>query len=503
MVLPKPTPRGRELIRQAAKVALHPTPEWLDELDRATLAAHPSIAADPALATVVSRANRSHLIHFATANLRKPGQPVPANLGPDPLRMARDLVRRGLDASALDVYRVGQNVAWQRWTEIAFGLTTDPQELHELLTLPFRSASEFIDATLAGLAAQMQLEYDELTRDVHAEHRRIVELILDGAPISRQSAEAKLGYPLDRSHTAAIIWYDDPDDNQNHLDHTARAFGRALGCPQPLIAVASAATRWVWVSDAATLDTDRIHQVLDHAPHARIAVGTTARGIDGFRRSHRDALATQRMLARLRSQQRLAFFADIHMIAVLTENPDSAADFITSTLGDLESASPQLLTTVLTYINEQCNASRAAHVLHTHRNTLLRRLETAQRLLPRPLDHTIIQVAVASAPSNGAAVRPATPWKPPSKGLLARHPNHWGADAHGWPSLSGDRRLGGPAWARSGCCRAPAGTAGRPESGCRSSASNGRTQTGLIADKGERARARRCALCSDAVPDRR
>ncbi|WP_234827645.1 hypothetical protein, partial [Mycobacterium tuberculosis] len=26
MVLPKPTPRGRELIRQAAKVALHPTP---------------------------------------------------------------------------------------------------------------------------------------------------------------------------------------------------------------------------------------------------------------------------------------------------------------------------------------------------------------------------------------------------------------------------------------------------------------------------------------------
>lgn len=203
--------------------------------------------------------------------------------------------------------------------------------------------------------------------------------------------------------------------------------------------------------------------MLDHAPHARIAVGTTARGIDGFRRSHRDALATQRMLARLRSQQRLAFFADIHMIAVLTENPDSAADFITSTLGDLESASPQLLTTVLTYINEQCNASRAAHVLHTHRNTLLRRLETAQRLLPRPLDHTIIQVAVAISALNGAAVRPATPWKPLSKGLLARHPNHWGADAHGWPSLSGDRRLGGPAWARSGCCRAPAGTAGRPE----------------------------------------
>lgn len=123
---------------------------------------------------------------------------------------------------------------------------------------------------------------------------------------------------------------------------------------------------------------------------------------------------------------------------------------------------------------------------------------------PTPtLDHTIIQVAVAISALQWRGSQTSDPVETPSKGLLARHPNHWGADAHGWPSLSGDRRLGGPAWARSGCCRAPAGTAGRPESGCRSSASNGRTQTGLIADKGERARARRCALCSDAVPDRR
>lgn len=66
----------------------------------------PSIAADPALATVVKRSNRAHLIHFAAANLRNPGAPVPANLGPEPLRMARDLVRVGLDALALDIYRI-------------------------------------------------------------------------------------------------------------------------------------------------------------------------------------------------------------------------------------------------------------------------------------------------------------------------------------------------------------------------------------------------------------
>ena len=43
------------------------------------------------------------------------------------------LVHRGLDQYALDAYRVGQNVAWRRWMQIAFTLTNDTAELSELL----------------------------------------------------------------------------------------------------------------------------------------------------------------------------------------------------------------------------------------------------------------------------------------------------------------------------------------------------------------------------------
>ncbi len=119
--------------------------------------------------------------------------------------MARDLVRLGLDSLALDVYRIGQNMAWRRWTDIAFGLTSDPHELRELLDVPFRTANEFVDTTLAGLTSHMQLVRDELARDFPAERAKIVELLIDGAPIGREHAESRLGYPLDRSHSAAII----------------------------------------------------------------------------------------------------------------------------------------------------------------------------------------------------------------------------------------------------------------------------------------------------------
>ncbi|GAB7144844.1 PucR family transcriptional regulator [Mycobacterium riyadhense] len=395
MALRPPSPRVQELIRKAAWMALNPSREWLEEFDRVTLAANAAISQDPGLAAVVTRSNRANLVYFASAMLRTPGDPVPPNLSAHTLRMARDLVRRGLDASALEVYRIGHNVAWRRWTEIAFELTSDPEELHELLDVPFRSANEFVDATLAGIAEQMQAEYDELTQDIGAERRKIVELILDNAPLSRERAEARLGCLFDRPHTAAIIWHDEPDSDPTGLDEAVDLFSQAVGCPRPLTVMASAATRWIWVKDVAALTPEQIREVLDKTPDVRIAIGSTAPGIEGFRRSHFDALTTQRMMARLRSRQRIAFFTDVQMVTLLTENPYGADDFIRTTLGDFESASPMLHTTVLTFIKAGCNASRAAKLLYTHRNTVLHRLETAQRLLPRPLDHTSVEVAVA------------------------------------------------------------------------------------------------------------
>src|ERR1700740_1372036 len=144
-----PSPRVAELIRQGAQIARDAPPEWLDEIDRATLAASTEIREDPGLAGVGAPPNPA-------TNLRAPGSPVPANLGAEPLALARDLVRRGMDAAALDAYRVGQNAAWRRWMDTAFALTSDQGELREMLDVTSRSINEFIDATLAGINAQMQ-----------------------------------------------------------------------------------------------------------------------------------------------------------------------------------------------------------------------------------------------------------------------------------------------------------------------------------------------------------
>lgn len=388
-----PSPPVRELIRQCAQVVINPRPEWLEEFDAAVLGASPAIAADPELAAAVSRSNRANLYFWATANVRDPGAPVPPNTGPEPLAIARELVRRGFTAFPSDAYRVGEGFAWRRLMEIAFDLTSDPAELREVLRICSLSISTFIEATLQGIEAQIELERDDLTRGSHAERRETVALILDGAPIPRQRAESRLGYALTGAHTAVVMWSERPDGDLTQLERAVEAVALAAGGRRPLSVLPSVATRWVWAPGV--IETAVLEASIAPTPDVLVAIGCTDEGIDGFRRSHFEAVTTQQMMARLHSPQQLALFTDIELVALITTDADRAAEFVHRALGDFESASAELQDTVRIFVDEQCNASRTATRLYTHRNTLLRRLARAEELLPRPLAECSVNVAVA------------------------------------------------------------------------------------------------------------
>ena len=394
----EPAPeRIRDLLRQGATTILNNPQPWLDELDEATLSAAnmKEVADDPVLAAGLRRVIRSNILHWAAANIRDPGAPVAANVSPEPLSLAQDLLRRGLTPSALRAYRIVQSVFWQRWMSLAFRLTSDNGELQELLVVSARSLFSFIDDTNAAITEQMQRDRAELTRGTQAERRETVELILAGASIGKQRAASRLEYNLDQNHTAAIVWSDLPDADSAILNRATEALSQFAHADRTLSVVATVATRWVWIPGAAPSNFDRLEKALEGMPGIRIAIGSTAPGIEGFRRSHFDAIATQRLLARLHSPQRVASFETVELVSLVTQDATRADQFIKRTLGKFESAGPELHTAVRTFVNEQCNASRAASRLYTHRNTLLRQLTRADELLPRPLAEDSVNVAVA------------------------------------------------------------------------------------------------------------
>ncbi len=393
----KPSPRVRELIRRGAERALNAPPEWFREIEHAMLSSESmkSIADDPVLAAATRRTNRANLLHWAAANVTNPGEPVPANLSSETLAVARELVRRGVNAAVLDGYRLGQNAAWVRWMTIAFELSSDPRELRELLDVSARSISSFVDATLAGIAAQMEVERDALTRGTHAERRELVTLILEGAPVSPSYATHRLRYNLEQAHRAAIVWCEEAESDLGLLESAANALARSAGVQHPLMVATNAATLWMWMPAIAAPDLSQVNLVVRELPGIRVAVGSLGQGVEGFRRSHVDALTTQRLLSRLRSDQRVASIDNVRLVSLITQDPEAADRFVKHVLGELEAAAPQLQQALRAFLAEGCNVTRTAARLYTHRNTLLRRLARAQALLPQPLEQHRLDVAAA------------------------------------------------------------------------------------------------------------
>jgi DNA-binding PucR family transcriptional regulator len=383
-----------ELIQAGASVLLGAPDDIFAEIDAAILAdLNQPLASDPVLAEAIRRQNHANLIRWAEANVHDPGGPVPAEPSTEALAIARDIVRRGLDIDALQGYRIGQNVAWQRWMALAFELTSDVSELRELLDVTARSIFTYVDEMLLRLADEVERERERLTHGTHVQRMEVVSLILEGAPIAAGRASARLGYELERPHTAAIVWSDVPESDPGDLEQAAEAVGRAAAA-RPLTVLATASTQWVWVGGENGPNSDRLRAELEELPHVRVALGPIASGVAGFRRSHLDALATQRLMHRSETL-RLATYDDVQVVALTTADDERAQEFVTRTLGEFAAAPAELRETVRVYLREGSNAARAARLLFTHRNTVLSRLARAESMLPAPLQGRGLAVGLA------------------------------------------------------------------------------------------------------------
>jgi len=389
------SPQAAELVRRIARMILDEPADLMDQVQAAVLAAADEpLRSEPVLAAEVAASTRANVLHWAASLERDPGVRVPANLTPEVLGVAREAFRRGIDQTVYTTYHAGQNVVWAYWMSTAFALSQDPAVLRQALTAGSRSVAGFVDDMVAALSGQLRRERAELARSSHARRFEVVSLVLESAPISTGRASARLGYDLRRQHTAAVLWTDPRHPDQAALAQAAEALGPATRARQVLTVIASSSSMWAWLAAAADTGAGALTAATGQRPAVRIAVGPAGIGVDGFRRSHFDAVATQRLMAR-RPGLRVAWFADVQLVALALQDEQRAREFVARTLGALADADPELRDTLCVYIGQQFSAARAARALYTHRNTVLNRLQRAERLLPLPLARHGLDVGVA------------------------------------------------------------------------------------------------------------
>ena len=355
------SPQAADLVRRIARAVLDEPADLMAEVYAAvSAAADEPLRSEPVLAAEVAASTRANVLHWAAGIARDPGGRVPANLSPEVLGIAREAFRRGIEQTVYTTYRAGQNVVWAYWMRTAFSLSSDPAVLRQVLEAGSRSLADFVDDMVAALSEQLRRERAELARSSHVRRFEVVSLILESAPITAARASTQLGYDLRRRHTAAVLWTDPRRPDQAALARAAEALGPATRARQVLTVIASSSSVWAWLAAAADTDAGALAAATAAQPAVRVAVGPAGAGADGFRRSHFDAVATQRLMGR-RPDLPVARFADVQLVALALADEQNAREFVARTLGTLADADRELRDTLCVYIGER--AERAGDEL--------------------------------------------------------------------------------------------------------------------------------------------
>ncbi|WP_246230728.1 PucR family transcriptional regulator [Mycolicibacterium sediminis] len=228
---------------------------------------------------------------------------------------------------------------------------------------------------------------------------KTIEDILVGTEVSIGRATQVLGYDLSRWHLAAIAWTDGraPAD-PTHVQRTASGVLAAAGCVSTLVLPVGAHSVWAWGSRTAHAPTPSAASEVAPTPNVWVATGMPGVGVDGFRRSHRQAGDAARISSTSTRQGWLLPYDDVDLVAMLSVDVPAAGEFVTRELGALAGSSAGVAVmrrTLKCYLDRDRSLVRTADHLHVARNTVAYRVRRAEQLRGHPATHRRLQLHAA------------------------------------------------------------------------------------------------------------
>jgi DNA-binding PucR family transcriptional regulator len=342
------------------------------------------------------------------------------------LEYARRLAQRGVPVNALvRAYRLGQ----RRVNELIFA------ELRAMdIPEPMRVAViEAITGTMFEyidwMSQQVVAVYEE-ERERWLENRnslralRVREILAATKTIDVDAATTSIRYPLRWHHLGLVMWYPDPGTEGDELARLQR-FLRELGeaaaaAASPLFVAADQSCGWGWLPYRAAVPdaVEKVRRFAQTRPDSpSVAIGTMAGGIDGFRRSHREAVDARgvAIISDRRGQTVIAATdPGLSVVARLGGDVAGTRDWVATVLGDLASDNEndaRLRETLRVFLGCGCGYKVAAEELNLHFNSVKYRVARAVARRGREIgsDRLDVELALLACHWYGPAVLQAVP----------------------------------------------------------------------------------------------
>jgi DNA-binding PucR family transcriptional regulator len=331
------------------------------------------------------------------------------------LEYARRLAQHGVPVNALvRAYRLGQRLMNELVFAEVRALDISEKMRYAVIEAITATLFEYID----WISQQVVVAYeDERERWLENQNSlralRVREVLAANKAIDVDAATTSIRYPLRWHHLGLIMWYPElgtEGDDLARLQGFVRELGEAAGAGAgPLFVPADRSCGWGWLPYRAAA-TDAVEKArrfaLTRPDSPSVAIGTMGSGIEGFRRSHREA-EEARGVAIVRERRGPTVIAasdpGLSVVARLGGDVVNTRDWVAAVLGDLAGDNEndaRLRETLRMYLACGSSYKVAAEELNMHFNSVKYRVGRAVVRRGREIGSDRLEVELALLASH-------------------------------------------------------------------------------------------------------
>ncbi len=337
------------------------------------------------------------------------------------MEYARRLAQHGVPVNALvRAYRLGQ----RQMNEIVFAevraIDIPESVRYTVVEAITRTLFEYIDWISQQVVAVYEDERERWLENQNSlRGLRVREVLAANKAVDADALSTSIRYPLRWHHLAVIMWCPDEGtggDALASLQRFVRELAQAAGAEaNPLFVAADGLCGYGWLPFRAE-PSDAVAAVCAHAQMRgdgpSLAIGTMAPGVEGFRRSHREALGARAVAMASGRHERMVISASdpgLSIAALLGGDIAYAREWVDGVLGDLAADTEndeRLRETLRVFLGCGSSYKTAADELAMHFNTVKYRVGRAEARRGRPIaeDRLAVELALLMCHWYGAAV---------------------------------------------------------------------------------------------------
>jgi DNA-binding PucR family transcriptional regulator len=320
---------------------------------------------------------------------------------PAALTHARELARRGSPANTLiRAYRLGHQALLDIVLDDVRNLELPDRQALDVFQLIATTTFGYIDQITHEVTTTYQLVRDQCLAAANTARALRVRELLDSGPVDIDTMSTEIGYPLRGTHVAIVFSYPDLPRGEElmQIDRFARQLAESVGSQgSPLLIVDDRLTGWGWLSfsdnDSAQIAARARAFIAGQSAPPQLAIGDALPGVEGFRRSHRQAMGARAVSQAGGRAHPMIANCDpgVAAAALHAGNLPAAREWVGEVLGPLSSATEsdaRLRDTLRVFLLSGSSYKAASSELTMHFNTVRYRVQRAEERLGRPISGT-------------------------------------------------------------------------------------------------------------------